>query len=39
MKSRKIRPVIDKVFDLKDAILAHKKIESGNQFGKIILKI
>jgi len=39
MKSRKIRPVIDKVFDLKDAILAHKKIESSNQFGKIILKI
>ncbi|HLC09539.1 MAG TPA: zinc-binding dehydrogenase [Nitrosopumilaceae archaeon] len=39
MKSRKIRPVIDKVFDLKDAILAHRKIESGNQFGKIILKI
>ena len=39
MKSRKIRPVIDKVFDLKDAILAHKKIESSNQFGKIILKV
>ena len=39
MKSRKIKPVIDKVFDLKDAVLAHKKIESSNQFGKIILKI
>ena len=39
MKSRKIRPVIDSVFDLKDAVLAHKKIESSNHFGKIILKI
>ena len=39
MKLRKIRPVIDRVFDLKDAILAHEKIESGNQFGKIILKV
>ena len=39
MKSRKIKPVIDKVFDLKDAVLAHKKIESSNQFGKIILKV
>ncbi|MEX0764494.1 MAG: zinc-binding dehydrogenase [Nitrosopumilaceae archaeon] len=39
MKLRKIRPVIDKVFDLKDVILAHKKIESSNQFGKIILKV
>ena len=39
MKLRKIRPVIDRVFDLKDAILAHEKIESGNQFGKIILMV
>ena len=39
MQSRKIRPVIDKVFDLKDVILAHKKIESSNQFGKIVLKV
>ena len=39
MRLRKIRPVIDRVFDLKDAILAHEKIESSNQFGKIILKV
>jgi len=39
MKSRKIRPLIDTVFDLKDALLAHEKIESSNQFGKIILKV
>lgn len=39
MKLKKIKPVIDTVFNLKDARLAHKKIESGNQFGKIILKV
>ena len=39
MKLKKIRPVIDSVFNLKDARLAHKKMESSNQFGKIILKI
>ncbi len=39
MKLKKIRPVIDSVFNLKDAKQAHKKMESSNQFGKIILKI
>lgn len=39
MKSKKIRPVIDSVFELKDARLAHKKMEEGSQFGKIILKV
>jgi NADPH:quinone reductase-like Zn-dependent oxidoreductase len=39
MKLKKIRPVIDSVFNLKDVRLAHKKMESSNQFGKIILKI
>jgi NADPH:quinone reductase-like Zn-dependent oxidoreductase len=39
MKLRKIRPLIDKILDLKDASLAHKKIESSNQFGKIILRV
>lgn len=39
MKRKKIRPVIDSVFNLKDTKQAHKKMESGNQFGKIILKI
>ena len=39
MKSKKIKPIIDGVFDLKDAPLAHKKMESSKQFGKIILKV
>ncbi|HSB57025.1 MAG TPA: zinc-binding dehydrogenase [Nitrosopumilaceae archaeon] len=39
MKQRKIKPIIDSVFNLKDAKNAHKRMESNNQFGKIILKI
>lgn len=39
MKLKKIRPIIDSIFDLKDAKLAHKKMESSDQFGKIVLKI
>jgi len=39
MKLKKIKPIIDSIFNLKDAKQAHKKMESSNQFGKIILKI
>jgi NADPH:quinone reductase-like Zn-dependent oxidoreductase len=39
MKLKKIKPIIDSVFNLKETKLAHKKMESSNQFGKIILKI
>ena len=39
MKSGGIRPVIDRIFDLKDAKEAHKRMESGAQFGKIILRV
>ena len=39
MKLKKIKPIIDSIFNLKDVRLAHKKIESSNQFGKIIIKI
>jgi len=39
MKLKRIRPMIDSVFDLKDASLAHQKMEQNSQFGKIILKI
>lgn len=39
MKLKKIKPIIDSVFDLKDTHLAHKKMESSSQFGKIILKV
>ncbi len=39
MKLKKIRPVIDSVFDLKDVKDAHKKMEESNQFGKILLQV
>lgn len=39
MKSNKIRPIIDSIFDLQDAQLAHNRIESSSQFGKVILKV
>lgn len=39
MKSHKIKPIIDSIINLKDARLAHQKMEQSKQFGKIILKI
>ena len=39
MKLKKIKPLIDSIFELKDAKLAHEKMDQSNQFGKIILKI
>jgi NADPH:quinone reductase-like Zn-dependent oxidoreductase len=39
MKLKKIRPVIDSIFDLKDVKLAHQKMEKSNQSGKILLRI
>lgn len=36
---KKIKPVIDSVFKLEDAQTAIEKMENGNQFGKIVLKI
>ena len=39
MKLKNIRPIIDSVVDLENVESAHKKLESGNHFGKIILRI
>ena len=39
MKLKKIKPRIDSIFKLKEARLAHEKMEQSNQFGKIILAI
>ncbi|MDE1876614.1 MAG: zinc-binding dehydrogenase [Thaumarchaeota archaeon] len=39
MKLKKIRPVIDSVFDLKDVKKAHQRMEESNQFGKMLLQI
>ncbi len=38
MKLKKITPIIDSIINLQDARLAHRKLESGQHFGKIILK-
>lgn len=34
-----IRPVIDRVFPLRDAKLAHERLESGQHIGKIVLAV
>lgn len=39
MKLKKIKPAIDSVFDLKNAKIAHQKMEKSNQFGKILLRV
>jgi zinc-binding alcohol dehydrogenase/oxidoreductase len=37
--SRRARPVVDSVFPLAEARAAHERMESGEQFGKIVLAI
>ena len=37
--SGRTRPVIDEVFSLEDARAAHERMERGEQFGKIVLRI
>ena len=37
VQAGRIKPVIDSVIPLKDAKLAHEKIEAGDHFGKIVL--
>jgi NADPH:quinone reductase-like Zn-dependent oxidoreductase len=37
--SGKARPVVDHVFPLADAAAAHERLESGEQLGKIVLRI
>jgi NADPH:quinone reductase-like Zn-dependent oxidoreductase len=39
IESRKLKPVIDRVYPLEQAAEAFKLLEDGNQFGKIVLKI
>jgi NADPH:quinone reductase-like Zn-dependent oxidoreductase len=39
MKLKKIKPAIDDIFELKDAKIAHQKMEQSNQFGKILLHV
>ncbi|MEO6907987.1 MAG: NAD(P)H-quinone oxidoreductase [Abditibacteriaceae bacterium] len=39
LSSKKVRPIVDKVFPLKDAAEAHKYMESNANFGKIVLQV
>jgi zinc-binding alcohol dehydrogenase/oxidoreductase len=39
VESRKLKPVIDKVYPLEQAEEAMRRMEKGDQFGKIVLKI
>lgn len=34
-----LKPILDQVFALKDAAEAHKRMESRQNFGKIVLKV
>jgi NADPH:quinone reductase-like Zn-dependent oxidoreductase len=39
VKSGRARPVIDQVFPLEEARAAHERMERGDQFGKLVLRI
>ena len=39
VKSGKAKPVVDSVYPLAEARAAHERMESGEQFGKIVLRI
>ncbi len=39
MHEHSIRPVVDTVFSLDDAMLAHARMEMNHHFGKIVLKV
>jgi NADPH:quinone reductase-like Zn-dependent oxidoreductase len=39
VKSGKARPVVDSVFSLAEARAAHERMESGEHFGKVVLRI
>ena len=39
VKSGRARPIVDRVYPLSEAAAAHERMENGEQFGKIILRI
>ena len=39
IKLKKIKPIIDSIINLREVRLAHKKLENGKHFGKIVLKV
>ena len=39
VEAGRVKPLVDKVFPLSEAAAAHERMESGEQLGKIILRI
>jgi NADPH:quinone reductase-like Zn-dependent oxidoreductase len=39
LRASQIRPIIDQVFPLEETASAHRRLEEGKQFGKIVLQI
>ena len=39
IKAGRIRPVVDSVYPLRDAIEAHRRMEGNENFGKIVLEV
>ena len=39
LEAGQLAPIIDKVFDFDDVVLAHEYLESGQHFGKVLLKM
>jgi putative PIG3 family NAD(P)H quinone oxidoreductase len=39
LESRRVRPIIDQTFPLADAVAAHRRIESSDHIGKIVLTL
>ena len=39
MSVTRTKPILDRVFFLKDAAKAHQRMEAGQQFGKIVLSM
>lgn len=37
--ARRLRPVIDRVLPLEECRAAHERLEAGEQFGKIVLRV
>ncbi len=37
-RSGAVRPVVDQVFDAKDAVRAYERLEAGEQFGKVVVR-
>ena len=39
LESGKVKPIIEKEFDLMDAVEAHKALEKGDHVGKFIMRV